>query len=710
MWSIGDAAVFGTQEDRLRNWAHEMVRAFAEDSQYLGYDRQQSRYSTWLYGLMDFTVGARPVGVAVDHALLTFSVLFQYSIAQTSRGISQTRYSFTPEANSVYTEEIYSRLCTAGPGLSVEECTTLLTETLHGAALEAYPHTQLGRRQHSGSMPQNSWYDEECRETRAQLQRDLLLGVITYRQSRITSRDTFNENEPSTNDTSYIASLGAAVYDAMQAGDDKAIWLMQGWLFATDSSFWQPSQMQALLHSVPAGKMVVLDLFAEVKPVWNRSNHFYETPYIWCMLHNFGGNIEMYGTLDTLASGPIKARNSPNSTMVGVGMCMEGIEQNPVVYELMAEMAFHMDKVDVPEWVTMYSSRRYGGPNIDAQRAWETLHRSIYNCEDKIADHNTDVIVKFLDVNASDFELTGVPGHQWYASKDAVGALEDLLQVSGHFGNLSTYRYDVADLTRQVLAKTANRLYYEIMLAYRGGDLEELRTNSKTLLELISDIEQLLASDECFLLGNWLESAKALATSRHLSAKDYIMGARPVGVAVDCALFTLSVSFQYSTGYTSGDRSHTRYTFTPETDSVCTEEIYSRLCTAGPGLSVQCTTLLIETLHGAASEALGACPKIVANKYWSGLVGDYYLPRMALYLGLLEESLKGNVTFPYIKLQKQWISLTNAWQSSTKVYPTITSGDTIKIAEALFQKYIKPNSSLRRRRLDLSREQLRGYS
>lgn len=34
------------------------------------------------------------------------------------------------------------------------------------------------------------------------------------------------------------------------------------------------------------------------------------------MLHNFGGNIEMYGVLDTLASGPIVARVSENSTMV----------------------------------------------------------------------------------------------------------------------------------------------------------------------------------------------------------------------------------------------------------------------------------------------------------------------------------------------------------------------------------------------------------
>ena len=32
---------------------------------------------------------------------------------------------------------------------------------------------------------------------------------------------------------------------------------------------------------------------------------------------------------------------------VGVGMSMEGIEQNPVVYDLMSEMAFRQKKVNV---------------------------------------------------------------------------------------------------------------------------------------------------------------------------------------------------------------------------------------------------------------------------------------------------------------------------------------------------------------------------
>lgn len=35
-----------------------------------------------------------------------------------------------------------------------------------------------------------------------------------------------------------------------------------------------------------------------------------------CMLHNFAGNIEMYGILDSIASGPIEARLSKNSMMV----------------------------------------------------------------------------------------------------------------------------------------------------------------------------------------------------------------------------------------------------------------------------------------------------------------------------------------------------------------------------------------------------------
>ena len=37
-----------------------------------------------------------------------------------------------------------------------------------------------------------------------------------------------------------------------------------------------------------------------------------------CMLHNFAGNVEMYGILDAVASGPVESRTSENSTMASL--------------------------------------------------------------------------------------------------------------------------------------------------------------------------------------------------------------------------------------------------------------------------------------------------------------------------------------------------------------------------------------------------------
>lgn len=40
--------------------------------------------------------------------------------------------------------------------------------------------------------------------------------------------------------------------------------------------------------------------------------------YFRCMLHNFAANIEMYGVLDAVGSGPVEARTSENSTMASL--------------------------------------------------------------------------------------------------------------------------------------------------------------------------------------------------------------------------------------------------------------------------------------------------------------------------------------------------------------------------------------------------------
>ena len=67
------------------------------------------------------------------------------------------------------------------------------------------------------------------------------------------------------------------------------------------------------------------------------------------------------------------------------------------------------------------------------------------------------------------------------------------------------------DLTRQSLAKYANKLFLEIIQAYQSNYVHGVTILSQKFLELVEDIDVLLACHDGFLLGPWLESAKRLA-------------------------------------------------------------------------------------------------------------------------------------------------------------------------------------------------------
>lgn len=407
--------------------------------------------------------------------------------------------------------------------------------------------------------------------------------------------------------------------------------------------------MEALLHSVPKGKMVVLDLFADVKPIWETSSQFYGTPYIWCMLHNFGGNIEMYGVLDSVSSGPVDAQTSENSTMIGVGMCMEGIEHNPVVYELMSEMAYRKEKVQLEEWIKTYSHRRYGKAIQKLETAWKILYHTIYNCKDGIADHNKDYIVEFPDwdpvnntilhVNRDHqkhnrfilqrsirhFLLESGPSlplpHLWYPTEEVIKALHLFLDAGKDLVGSSTFRYDLVDLTRQALSKLANDAYLKAVTAFQHKDLKALDFQSQKFIQLIIDIDEVLASDENSLLGTWLDSAKNLASNAE-EMRQYEWNART------------QITMWFDTTETKQSKLHD-----------------------------------------------------YANKFWSGLLKDYYLPRAATYFDHLRKALQHDEIFRIDVWRRDWISYSNKWQSDTKIYPVKGQGDALFIANKMYEKY-----------------------
>lgn len=93
----------------------------------------------------------------------------------------------------------------------------------------------------------------------------------------------------------------------------------------------------------------------------------------------------------------------------------------------------------------------------------------------------------------------------WLKTKSKAVCIVDL--------NLVCDRYDLVDLTRQVLSKLANDVYLDIRTTYQKRNVNGLNSHTQKFLELIEDIDKLLASDKNFLLGTWLESAKNLAAT-----------------------------------------------------------------------------------------------------------------------------------------------------------------------------------------------------
>lgn len=333
----------------------------------------------------------------------------------------------------------------------------------------------------------------------------------TFGTNHLYSADTFNENKPPSNDSIYLANISRKVYESMKVADPEAVWVMQGWLFYFDRKFWQEKEIQALLNAVPDDNMIILDLWSERFPIWSRTEAYYGKPWIWNMLHNFGQNITLSGRMRSVSQDPANALNNPVSgQMVGIGLTMEGLNQNPVMYDLMLENVWRDAPIDLDEWLKDYAFRRYGKKNENAEEAWEILSISVY--EDSIRNGGPESIITgrpTFNKNPGGTTNTALP----YDPQELIKAWDLLIKASDDLKESDGFQFDIVDITRQVLANYATEVQKKIADDYAQKKIESFRENSRLFIELISDIDELLATRKDFLLGVWLESAKAMGNT-----------------------------------------------------------------------------------------------------------------------------------------------------------------------------------------------------
>ncbi|MBN1910972.1 MAG: alpha-N-acetylglucosaminidase C-terminal domain-containing protein [Pirellulales bacterium] len=323
-----------------------------------------------------------------------------------------------------------------------------------------------------------------------------------YGTDHLYAADTFIEMRPPSNDPAFLAAMGKALFEGMRTADPDAIWVMQGWVFLSNKEFWQPPQAKALFGTVPDDRMILLDLFAEREPVWQLTEAFYGKPWIWCMLHNFGGRVGMCGGTNKIVENLGEAMTSPKrGKLSGIGVIMEGFGYNPAVYDLWASLTWRKEMPELDSWFPDFVHRRYGSGNEKAMAAWRLLQKTLYR-----QPIYTGTII---------CDRPGLPPKRnWmnpparYDHKKVAQAWKLLLEASDELGSRDTYQYDVVHLARENLAGLSEDLAQRMVDSYQAKDQKAFAKASQAYLQLIRDMDELLATRREFLLGKWLADAR----------------------------------------------------------------------------------------------------------------------------------------------------------------------------------------------------------
>ena len=316
--------------------------------------------------------------------------------------------------------------------------------------------------------------------------------------SHLYAADTFIEMKPPSGETEYLGNLGRAIYNGMAQHDPQAVWVLQTWIFLNQRAFWTQPRIEAFLGSVDHDQMICLDLACEDRPQWSRTEAFCGKPWLWCNIQNYGCTVFLGGSLTGINTNLPAARNDPKSgQLVGLGFVNEGLDYNPVIFDLMYEMAWRDGPVELDAWIADYAAARCGRSNADAEEAWRLLLDAVYNIRVR-----TRSVIDHVPT------LAGHRGGAPYSNLRLANAWRSLLAAADDVGDSDAYRFDLVHVGRQVLTNYASQLHGEIIRARQAGDADAFDAAAERFLNLIRDLDELLGTRREFLLGNWIADAR----------------------------------------------------------------------------------------------------------------------------------------------------------------------------------------------------------
>ena len=416
-----------------------------------------------------------------------------------------------------------------------------------------------------------------------------------------------------------LATVGKVIMTSLLESDPDAVWILQSW---------GENPSRALVEGIAPWKdhTLILDLYAEKRPHWENflDREFLNSPWVYCMLNNFGGRMGLHGHLRTIANEVARAANTAKH-MKGVGITPEATFSNPIIFDLFFETIWtdqeKIQPIDLDKWLRRYAVRRYGSCPNSMYNALLLLNDTVYNPE--LNEKGEGAPESVINVRP---RLHPKSASSWgnhiiaYDKADFEKAVSFFTRDINSFIAFEGYRFDLVDFLKQILANTAQEYQKLLDLAYEMKDVIEYRKWADKYLQLIHYTDDILSAEKTFLLGTWLKKAKQLAANYDDFTKQ---------------MFEFNARAQITTWAGSEQA-------------------------ANPG-----------GLHD------------YSNKQWNGLTEDFYGKRWQVWIKKCLDELEGKKT-----AEPNWFRIENRWTWQTNDYPSEPSDLDLKAAaENVMKKY-----------------------
>ncbi|MDF7822738.1 alpha-N-acetylglucosaminidase [Pontiellaceae bacterium B12227] len=316
--------------------------------------------------------------------------------------------------------------------------------------------------------------------------------------SHVYAADPFHEGHPPKPGDDYLKKVGEAIFKLMTDVDPEATWAMQAW-----------SIREHIACAVPKGRLLVLDLSGGRS---KDDNSFWGHNFIKGQLHNFGGRINMHGDIKFMLSNPFADVAKKTGKSYGMGLFMEAIEQNPVFYASVFDQIWRSEPTQPDVWLADYAERRYGALSEHAAEAWQLMVKDGPYQPYTTGTEKSSIIAArpALDpIKSGPNSGFDIP----YKPENLIKAWELLLADYDLLKDSDAYLFDLMDVTRQVLSNLGQEVHKEVSASFKEGDRKRFAGHSAVFLEMLNDVDRLLASRSEYNFGTWYNDARGWATT-----------------------------------------------------------------------------------------------------------------------------------------------------------------------------------------------------